>query len=181
MKKLFVFLNCIVVIALSPLLALLMLLSGSQHSTKKHELISRIKSLYGLQKNIILVYSNNPRWKEYIEKNIVSPVQARVVLINIDEANFEGNDIFAQIMELFLGVRMAGGKIIDGKEYCPAVIFPDFDKKAFEVLPLYKAFLKHHAGNSHQIQKFETTLMKKIHFNHQLATNNPQQQTISYQ
>lgn len=112
---------------------------------------------------MLLVYSNSPNWKDYIEKTIIPKVEPHAEILNFSERTKWGELEDQTGVELFLafsGVEKikSRGKIEwGGREYNPVVIvlLPNIRPK---VIRFWKAFKDHKHGKDQKLRILEQEL-----------------------
>ena len=76
-------LGVLVMLALSPILVPLLILKVTHHWIRGVVLSWRFRRVWGSQGKVgVLVYSDSPNWKEYVEASLLPRVADRVVTIN---------------------------------------------------------------------------------------------------
>ncbi|GEM_PF-2480161 len=165
-SKLLLVLIFISVIILLPIIIPVGLILFLNRKLKLNRAAETTKTAWGPQnKHILLVYSNSPHWKDYIEKNIIPKIKPYAEILNFSEkSNWHllEDQTGVRLFLAFSGVQKikSKGKIgWFGKEYNPVVIvlLPDAKPKIFH---FWKAFRDYKHGKDKKLRILEDELFK---------------------
>lgn len=117
-------------------------------------LISKFKKKWFPQNKVaLLVYSDSPNWKEYIDKNWIPKIGNRVTTLNWSESNQPGKE---KSLESKIHLRFS-----PPKGYVPMIIF--FNKKGPpQVISFHKAFLNFKHEKDYLLKKKEKQLFELL-------------------
>jgi hypothetical protein len=144
-----------IMIPLIPILLPLLAVYGIVRLARGRLLVWRFRRTWGAKGRVaLLVYSDSPNWKTYIETNILPLVEDRVVALNWSKrAQWRrGKPLEVRLFEHWSGE----------KEYSPMVILVP-PKGKVKTIRLFQAFkdLKH--GKAELLHDLEKRLLAEIH------------------
>ncbi|MBI5093250.1 MAG: hypothetical protein HZB26_12525 [Candidatus Hydrogenedentes bacterium] len=104
----------------------------------------------------VLVYSNSPHWKEYVETNWLPSLRDRFVLLNWSE-----KQQWPQSLEVRLFRRYCGGRKYFDENYNPAIILLRETRHPL-VFKFFYAFRDAKHGNLAALENLERTLFREL-------------------
>jgi hypothetical protein len=144
----------IAVIALSPFLLIVGLGKGIYRAIWGAMLRRRFRRTRGREGKVaVLVYSDSPNWKEYIEREILPSVRDRVVTLNWSlRSEWKRNPpLEAQMFQYWGGTR----------EFNPmAIIVPP--KGRVRLIRFWKAFKEYKHGKPHSLTSLREELQEAV-------------------
>ncbi len=130
------------------------ILAGIYNYLRGLWLVEEFKNIYGsVGKRILLVYSDSPNWKEYIDNNWIPILYEYSVILNWAERSKWGNNASLEV-QVFRHWKTE-------KEYNPmAILFPI--KGKIKIIRFFKAFRDYKHGKQSQLKSLEKDLFNFI-------------------